>query len=134
MTQGPPPSDLVSIVSLIVAIVSLIAAIASAAIANWSRKDAKRIAELAHDEWAQQKWFDLYFSTNYAYDAMEKLQADSIVQKKRDHQHPRGELSRSCQRSRPSLSGDSSNGNGVSAVYRYRHALCRHFRICRRFK
>jgi hypothetical protein len=81
MTQGPPPSDVVSIVSLIVAIASLIAAIASAAIANWSRNDAKRIAEFAHDEWAQQKWFDLYFSTNSAYDAMEKLQADAVVQK-----------------------------------------------------
>ena len=81
MTQGPSPTDYVSIVSLIIAIVSLIAAIVSAAIANWSRKDAKRIAELAHDEWAQQKWFDLYFSTNSAYDAMEKLQADAVVQK-----------------------------------------------------
>jgi hypothetical protein len=69
-----------SIASLVVAVVSFAAALISAAIANWSRKDAKSIAERAHDEWAQQKWFDLYFSTNSAYDAMEKLQADCIVQ------------------------------------------------------
>ena len=64
-----------------VSIASLVVAIASAVIARGARKDAERIAERAHDEWAQQKWFDLYFSTNSAYDAMEKLQADSIVQK-----------------------------------------------------
>jgi len=86
MTQATPPSDLdwttlrLSIASLFVAIVSFVASLVSAAIANWSRKDAKRIADRAHDEWAQQKWFDLYFSTNSAYDAMEKLQADCIVQ------------------------------------------------------
>ncbi len=86
MTQATPPSDFdwtilrLSIASLVVAIVSFAAALTSAAIANWSRKDAKRIAERAHDEWAQQKWFDLYFSTNSAYDAMEKLQADCNVQ------------------------------------------------------
>ncbi len=60
---------------------SFIASLVSAAIAKGAREDAESIAERAHDEWAQQKWFDLYFSTNYAYDAMEKLQADSIVQK-----------------------------------------------------
>jgi hypothetical protein len=43
-------------------------------------KDAKRIADRAHDEWAQQKWFDLYFSANSAYDAMEKLQKDCNLQ------------------------------------------------------
>jgi hypothetical protein len=86
MIQATPPSDFdwttlrLSIASLLVAIVSFIAALVSAAIANWSRKDAKRIADRAHDEWAQQKWFDLYFSTNSAYDAMEKLQRDCIVQ------------------------------------------------------
>ena len=86
MTQGTAPSafewtTFVSIASLVVAIASLIASLVSAAIANGARKDAGRIAERAHDEWAQQKWFDLYFSTNSAYDAMEKLQADSVVQK-----------------------------------------------------
>ena len=86
MIQATPPSDFdwtmlrLSIASLVVAVVSFAAALISAAIANWSRKDAKSIAERAHDEWAQQKWFDLYFSTNSAYDAMEKLQADCIVQ------------------------------------------------------
>ena len=86
MTQATPPSDFdwttlrLSIASLLVAIVSFVASLISAAIANWSRKDAERIADRAHDEWAQQKWFDLYFSTNSAYDAMEKLQADCNLQ------------------------------------------------------
>lgn len=85
MIQATPPSDFdwmtlrLSIASLIVAIVSFVSSLVSAAIANSSRKDAKRIADGAHDEWAQQKWFDLYFSTNSAYDAMEKLQADCFV-------------------------------------------------------
>jgi len=89
MTQATPPSDLdwttlrLSIASLFVAIVSFVASLVSAAIANWSRKDAKRIADRAHDEWAQQKWFDLYFLTNSAYDAMEKLQADCNIQDSR---------------------------------------------------
>lgn len=86
MIQLTPPSDFdwttlrVSIASLAVAVVSLIASLVSAVIANKARKDAERIAQRAHDEWAQQKWFDLYFSTNSAYDAMEKLQADCNVQ------------------------------------------------------
>ncbi|MGO8756774.1 MAG: hypothetical protein ACLQG3_01495 [Terracidiphilus sp.] len=89
MIQATPPSDFdwttlnISIASLVVAVVSFIASLASAAIANGARKDAERIAARAHDEWAQQKWFDLYFSTNSAYDAMEKLQADCIVQTNR---------------------------------------------------
>jgi hypothetical protein len=86
MTQATPPSDFdwttlrLSIASLVVAVVSFVCSVASAAIANWSRNDAKRIADRAHDEWAQQKWFDLYFSINSAYDAMEKLQRDCVVQ------------------------------------------------------
>lgn len=86
MIQATPPSDFdwttlrLSIASLVIAIVSFASSLVSAVIANWSRKDAKRIADSAHDEWAQQKWFDLYFSTNSAYDAMEKLQKDCIVQ------------------------------------------------------
>jgi hypothetical protein len=81
MIQAIPNPDYISIASLLVAIVSFIASLVSAAIANGARKDAKRIADTAHDEWAQQKWFDLYFSANSAYDLMEKLQADSIVQR-----------------------------------------------------
>jgi uncharacterized protein with FMN-binding domain len=86
MTQAMPPSDFdwmtlrLSIASLVVAVVSFVASLVSAAIANSARKDAERIADRAHDEWAQQKWFDLYFSANSAYDAMEKLQADCIAQ------------------------------------------------------
>lgn len=86
MIQATPPSDFdwttlrLSIASLVVAVVSFIASLVSAAIANSSRKDAKSIADRAHDEWAQQKWFDLYFSTNSAYDAMDKLQADCVFQ------------------------------------------------------
>ena len=81
MTQTATASDYVSIASLAVAIASLIAALVSTGAARGARKYAESIAERAHDEWAQQKWFDLYFSTNSAYDAMEKLQADSVVQK-----------------------------------------------------
>jgi hypothetical protein len=81
MAQATPALDYVSIASLFVAIASFIASLVSAAIAKGARKDAESIAERAHDEWAQQKWFDLYFSANSAYDALEKLQADSIVQK-----------------------------------------------------
>jgi hypothetical protein len=80
MIQGTPSPDYISIASLLVAIASFIASLVSAAIANKAKKDAEGIAEIAHDEWAQQKWFDLYFSTNSAYDAMEKLQKDCIVQ------------------------------------------------------
>jgi hypothetical protein len=60
MTQVTLPSDFdwttlrLSIASLLVAIVSFVASLGSAAIANSSRKDAKRIADRAHDEWAQQ--------------------------------------------------------------------------------
>ena len=86
MIQATPPADFdwttlsLSIASLVVAIASFVASLASAAIANSARKDAKSIADRAHDEWAQQKWFDLYFSTNSAYDAMDKLQADCVFQ------------------------------------------------------
>ena len=80
MIQAMPGPDYISIASLLVAFVSFIASLVSAAIANSSRKNAKSIADRAHDEWAQQKWFDLYFSINSAYDAMEKLQKDCIVQ------------------------------------------------------
>jgi hypothetical protein len=80
MMQAMPPPDYVSIAALVVAIASFIASLASVAIAKGARKDAERIAERAHDEWAQQKWFDLYFLTNSAYDAMSKLQADCNVQ------------------------------------------------------
>jgi hypothetical protein len=81
MNQGTLASDYVSTASLVVAIASFVASVVSAAIAKGARKDAESIAERAHDEWAQQKWFDLYFSTNSAYDAMEKLQGDSVVQR-----------------------------------------------------
>jgi hypothetical protein len=81
MTQAAPSSDYVSIASLSVALASFVASLVSVAIAKGARKDAESIAEHAHDEWAQQKWFDLYFSANSVYDAMEKLQADSTVQK-----------------------------------------------------
>ena len=43
-------------------------------------KDAERIADRAHDEWAQQKWFDLYLLTNSAYDALDKFLADCNFQ------------------------------------------------------
>jgi hypothetical protein len=42
--------------------------------------DAERIADRAHDEWAQQKWFDLYFLTNSAYDALDEFLADCNFQ------------------------------------------------------
>lgn len=72
--------DHVAVGSLAVAIASFVASCISAVIAGQSRRDAERIAERAHDEWAQQKWFDLYFATSSAYDAMDKLQADCVVQ------------------------------------------------------
>ena len=84
MTQATPPSDFdwttlrLSIASLVVAVVSFVSSLVSAAIANWSRNDAKRIADRAHDEWAQQKWFDLYFSTNSAYDAMRNFKGTAL--------------------------------------------------------
>jgi hypothetical protein len=128
MIQATPPSDFdwmtlrLSIASLVVAIVSFVSSLVSAAIANRSMKDAKRIADRAHDEWAQQKWFDLYFSANSAYDAMEKLQADSVVQKSGTINIHGGNY--------PDCANEVING--VSAVSGYRHALCRHFWICRR--
>ena len=67
-------------ITLCVSIASLIAAIVSAVIAKGARNDAESIADRAHDEWAQQKWFDLYFKINSAYDAMDKLQADCVIQ------------------------------------------------------
>jgi hypothetical protein len=69
-----------SIASLVVALVSTVIALVSTVIANRARKDAERIADRAHDEWAQQKWFDLYFLTNSAYDALDKFLADCNFQ------------------------------------------------------
>jgi hypothetical protein len=80
MAQATPALDYVSIASLFVAIASFIASLVSAAIAKGARKDAESIAERAHDEWAQQKWFDLYFLTNSAYDALDKFLADCNFQ------------------------------------------------------
>jgi hypothetical protein len=62
-----------SIASVVVSGAALIPAIVSALVANNARRDAQRIADKASDEWAQQKWFDLYFKANAAYDAMDGL-------------------------------------------------------------
>jgi hypothetical protein len=66
--------------TLLLSIASLVVALTSTVIANKARKDAKGIADRAHDEWAQQKWFDLYFSANSAYDALDKFLADCNFQ------------------------------------------------------
>jgi hypothetical protein len=52
-------------------------------VANNARKDTQRIADKAHDEWAQQKWFDLYFKANAAYDAMDELQGQFSLERDR---------------------------------------------------
>ena len=79
MTQATPPSDF-DWTTLRLSIASLVVALVSTVIANRARKDAERIADRAHDEWAQQKWFDLYFLTNSAYDALDKFLADCNFQ------------------------------------------------------
>jgi hypothetical protein len=132
MNQANPGLDYVAVASLAIAIASFVASCISAVIAGQSRNDAERIAERAHDEWAQQKWFDLYFATNSAYDAMDKLQADCVVQGDRIISVRGGEsYPDSCQQSDISFSGDSSNGDGVPTIRNYRQALFRYLWICR---
>jgi hypothetical protein len=69
--------------SLTVSVASLITAIASTFIAKRSlteaalaREQGKEIADRAHDDWAQQKWFDLYFKVDQAYNALEYFQTE----------------------------------------------------------
>lgn len=67
----------VSVASLGIAIASTYIAKRSLTEAKLAREDAKEIADRAHDDWAQQKWFDLYFKADQAYNALEQFQTEN---------------------------------------------------------
>jgi hypothetical protein len=54
----------VSVASLGIAIASTFIAKRSLTEAKLAREQGKEIADRAHDDWAQQKWFDLYFKVD----------------------------------------------------------------------
>jgi hypothetical protein len=67
--------------SLVISGASLVTAIASTFIAKGclteaelARKQGQQTADRAHADWAQQKWFDLYFKVDQAYNALERFQ------------------------------------------------------------
>jgi hypothetical protein len=64
----------VSVASLGIAIASTFIAKRSLTEAKLAREQGKGIAARAHDDWAQQKWFDLYFKVDQAYNALEQFQ------------------------------------------------------------
>jgi len=60
--------------SLFVAVASLLAGIAAAWIAKATLTEARQVAERERRDWAQRKWFDLYFAFSEACDVYEGFQ------------------------------------------------------------
>jgi hypothetical protein len=56
-------------------LVGVILAFAALLIAWWTLKVTKQSVERARIDWARQKWFDLYFKADQAYNALEEYQA-----------------------------------------------------------
>jgi hypothetical protein len=61
-------------VTLAVVIGSFLAAVAAVIVAKNSLSQARRVAERDLMNWKQQKWFDLYFKADEAYDVLERFQ------------------------------------------------------------
>ena len=59
---------------LAIAIASLLASIAAVLIARNGLSQAKQVADRDQKDWRQRKWFDLYFKSDEAYDALDKFQ------------------------------------------------------------
>ncbi|MHB1865785.1 MAG: hypothetical protein ACYCPS_06565 [Candidatus Saccharimonadales bacterium] len=58
-------------VSLVVPLASLLLSVAAVYVAWNSLSQAKQVAEQAHREWKQRRWYDLYFKADEAYDALD---------------------------------------------------------------
>jgi hypothetical protein len=56
-------------------LVGVILAFAALLIAWWTLKVTKQSVERARIDWARQKWFDLYFKADQAYNALDEYQA-----------------------------------------------------------
>ncbi len=59
--------------SFMVALASLFGAMAAYRVAKSALSQAILVAERDQRDWRQRKWFDLYFKTNEAYDALERF-------------------------------------------------------------
>ena len=59
--------------SFMVALASLFGAMAAYRVAKSALSQAILVAEREQRDWRQRKWFDLYFKTNEAYDALERF-------------------------------------------------------------
>ena len=72
-----PLRDFVSLwigaASFMVALASLFGAMAAYRVAKSALSQAILVAEREQRDWRQRKWFDLYFKTNEAYDALERF-------------------------------------------------------------
>jgi hypothetical protein len=67
----------VSIASLVIAIAATFIAWASLAESKLMTEQGKQTAARAHADWAQQKWFDLYFKADQAFNALEHFQTEN---------------------------------------------------------
>jgi|HubBroStandDraft_6_1064221.scaffolds.fasta_scaffold00063_23 hypothetical protein len=59
----------------VINLVGVILAFAALLIAWWTLKVTKQSVERARIDWAKQKWFDLYFKADQAYNALDEYQA-----------------------------------------------------------
>lgn len=69
-------SLVVAILATLVAKSSLTRADEAVQQAKESLKHAKDVADRAHDDWAQQKWFDLFFKASFAKCTLDKLRVE----------------------------------------------------------
>lgn len=60
--------DLLNVLGMIIAFAALL-------ISWWTLKVTKKAVEQARLDWAKQKWFDLYFKADQAYNALDEYQA-----------------------------------------------------------
>jgi len=77
--RGGECSDLkmaiLSLLSVVLALAALIIAYCTLKVTLDSLKITKQSVERARLDWARQKWFDLYFKADQAYNALEEYQA-----------------------------------------------------------
>ncbi len=65
---------LIGVGSFMVATAAMVVALGANPIAKSALNQAILVAEREQRDWRQRKWFDLYFKTNQAYDALEHFQ------------------------------------------------------------
>jgi hypothetical protein len=73
-----------TIASLVIALVSLIFARAAVNIARATLTEARQVAERDRRDWAQRKWFDLYFALNDASNMLERNQKNLRDKRRQD--------------------------------------------------